>query len=316
VDGSLDRRIAQIAERQHGYFTLAQTHEVGFTPDQRDVRTRAGRWVVRYERVYRVAGVPPSWRGELFAASAEAPGPAHASHRAAAALRGLPGGRVDLAEITCHRWKRARSTGLVVHESKLLDAGDVQVVDGIPTASVEQTLLGLAAVLRPGVVEMAIDRALHLKLTTLDELDRFLHRKGKQGRNGVGVLRALVRDIDPRSGRAESVMETKLKQLLRRNNLPMPAFQHEIWHQGRFVARVDAAYPERRIAIEYDSYEFHAGSSAIDRDSERRARLARINWDTITFTAAALLRGGGEQLEALRSKLGLGVAAQSQSRSQ
>jgi len=316
VDDLRDRRIAQIAQRQHGYFTLAQTRAVGFTPNQREARTRTGRWIVRYDRVYRMAGVPPSWRGELFAAASEAPGSAHASHRAAAALRGLPGGRVDLVEIMCHRWKRARSAGLVVHESRLLDADDVGVVDGIPTASVEQTLLGLAAVVHSDTVEMAVDRALHLKLTTLEELDRFLQRKGKQGRNGVGVLRALVRDLDPRAGKAESVMETKLKQLLRRSNLPTPEFQYEIWHEGRFIARVDAAYPARRIAIEYDSYEFHGSGSAIDRDSERRARLARIEWDTITFTAAALRSGGGEQLETLRTKLGFGVTTPSNSRVQ
>ncbi len=83
-------------------------------------------------------------------------------------------------------------------------------------------------------------------------------------------------------------METKLKQLLRRNGLPTPVFQYEIWHNGRFIARVDAAYPEHRIAIEYDSYEHHTGKQAIDRDSDRRARLQRIDWETITFTAASI----------------------------
>jgi hypothetical protein len=316
MDDSADRLIAQIAEAQHGYFRLEQAEGVGLSADQREARLRAGRWVVRYDRVYRMAGVPPSWRGELFAASAEAPGPAHASHRAGAALRGLPGGRVDLVEITCHRWKRARSSGLVVHESKLIGDGDVEIVDGIPTASVEQTLLGLAAVVDDTVVEQAIDRSLHLKLTTPEALHRFVQRKGKRGRNGVGVLRALLLGIDPHAGRSESVMETKLKQLLRRSNLPTPEFQYEIWHDGRFIARVDAAYPQHRIAIEYDSYEFHSGRAAIDRDSERRARLARIDWETITFTAASLRSGGGAQIEALRTKLGFGVIAPSNSRVQ
>ena len=106
-------------------------------------------------------------------------------------------------------------------------------------------------------------------------------------------------------------METMLKQLLRRNGLPTPEFQYEIWHNGRFIARVDAAYPEHRIAIEYDSYERHTGRRAIDRDNERRARLSRINWETIAFTAAALRNNGGEQLETLRARLGFGVAVPS-----
>ncbi len=134
----------------------------------------------------------------------------------------------------------------------------MRTVDGIPTASIEQTLLGLAAVRAPAL-EMAVDRALHRKLTTIARLEQFVNRKGKQGRNGVGVFRELVAGLDPLAGVPESVMETKLKQLLRRNGLPKPVFQYEIWHNGRFVARVDAAYPEHRIAIEFDSYEHHTG---------------------------------------------------------
>ena len=121
------------------------------------------------------------------------------------------------------------------------------------------------------------------------------------------MLRELVDGLDPLAGVPESVMETKLKQLLRCNGLPTPVFQYEIWHNGRFVARVDAAYPEHRIAIEFDSYEHHTGKLAIDRDNERRARLSRIKWETITFTAAALRANGGEQLETLRAKLSFGA---------
>lgn len=192
-----------------------------------------------------------------------------------------------------------------------MDANDLDVIDGIPTASIEQTLLGLAAVCHPDTVEMALDRALHRGLTTVAHLERFIGRKGKRGRNGVGVLRSLVRGLDAQARAPESVMETKLKQLLRRNGLPTPEFQYEIWHNGRFIARVDAAYPEHRIAIEYDSYEHHTGRRAIDRDNERRARLSRINWETIAFTAAALRNNGGEQLETLRARLGFGVAVPS-----
>jgi len=144
-------------------------------------------------------------------------------------------------------------------------------------------------------------------MTTIARLEQFVMRKGKKGRNGIGVLRDLVQDLDPLAGLSESAMETKLKQLLRRNGLPTPQFQYEIWHNGRFIARVDAAYPEHRIAIEYDSYEHHTGKRAIDRDSDRRARLLRIDWDTITFTAAAIGQNGGEALETLRRRLAFGA---------
>lgn len=304
---SIDERIASVAESQYGVFTLVQTGDVGFSRAQRDARIRAGRWGMAFPGVYRMAGAPRSWRGELLAACWAAHGLAMASHRSAAQLWGLPGGRDDLVEITCRRWKRAKARGLVVHETKLLDERDVRSVAGIPTASIEQTLLGLAAVVPRHVAEMSLDRALHRQLTTTERLREFVQHKGKRGRNGAGVLRALLAEHAPGDGVPESAMETMLKQLLRRCGLPMPVFQHEIWHDGRFVARVDAAYPDLRLAIEYDSYEHHLGRMAIDRDSDRRARLSRIRWDTVTFTAAALRSGGGAQLETVRTRLGFGA---------
>jgi very-short-patch-repair endonuclease len=306
VEESLDHRIAAIAERQHGVFTVAQAEAVGFSRPQRDFRIRSGRWSMPYERVYRVAGLPPSWRADVLAACWAAQSLTVASHRSAAELWGLPGARTDIVEITSRRWRRAKKHGLIVHETSALPAKDVCSVDGIATTTVEQTLLGLAAVVEP-TVELAVDRALQRKLTTIARLERFVQRKAAPGRNGVGVLRDLLGCLDPLAGVPESAMETRLKQLLRRNGLPTPEFQYEIWHNGRFVARVDAAYPEHRIAIEYDSYEHHTGRLAIDRDSERRARLQRIDWETITFTAASVARGGGEPLETLRARLGFGA---------
>jgi very-short-patch-repair endonuclease len=304
MDKSHDRCIAQVAAQQHGVFRLDQVDAAGFTRDERAHRVRTGRWEARYDRVYAMGGVPCSWRGDLLAACWGAQGLAVVSHRAAARLRDLPGGR-ELVEITCHRWKRAKGYGVTVHETLSLTEDDMDVVDGIPTASVDQTLLGLAATVDARVVEMAVDRALNRKMTTIPALEQFVRRKGGRGRNGIGVLRGIVRDLDPLAGVPESAMETKLKQVLRRAGLPTPEFQYEIWHDGRFVARVDAAYPEHRIALEYDSYEHHTGRDAIVRDNDRRNALKRIRWRTVVFTAADVVRDGGGAIEALRAELDL-----------
>jgi len=186
-----------------------------------------------------------------------------------------------------------------VHETKLLRP-EVTTIDGIPVASVELTLLGLAG-LMPHVAEMALDRALRLDLTTSRRLGAFVSAAGASGRNGIGVLRQLLDDHDPLAGMSESAMETKLKQELRRQGLPTPVFQYVIRHRGRFVARVDAAFPELRIAIEYDSYEHHTGKLALVRDSDRRNRLLQIRWQQVTFTAADLARHGGPAIETLRA---------------
>jgi len=201
--------------------------------------------------------------------------------------------------VTCHRWKRGFVPGVIVHETKLLSDIDVTELGHVPLTTVEQTLLGLAAVLHPSVGEMALDRALQRKLSTRTKLDDFVRVKGARGRNGIGVLRDLLKKHDPLAGVPESAMETKLKQLLRRHGLPQPIFQYVIRHNGRFIARVDAAYPELRIAIEFDSYEHHTGKLAIVRDNDRRNKLKRIRWQSVSFTAADLQRDGGHAIEAL-----------------
>jgi hypothetical protein len=295
-----DGKIAKIAAVQYSVFTDANATEVGFTRDQRAKRVRVGRWEVVHPGVYRVAGSPASWRGDVLAACWASQQLVVASHRSAAELWGLPGARTDHVEITCHRWRRARQAGLIIHETKLLLPEDTTEIDGIPVTSVEQTLLGLAAVSRPAVVDMALDRALREKLTTRERLDAFVTWKAAKGRNGVGVLRDLVEAHDPRNGVPESAMETRLKRLFRRHGLPTPVFQHEIRERGRLVARVDAAYPELHIAIEFDSYEHHTGRLALVRDTDRRNQLVRIHWQTVTFTAADIARDGGQALEALR----------------
>ncbi len=299
MEQAKDAALAAIAAKQHGVFTIAQAEKVGLKDHHREFRLRAGRWETPHSTVYRIAGCPESWRGKVLAACWATTGLAAASHRCAAALWDLPGGRQDLVEITCRRWKRAFVPGLVVHETKLLSSGDLTQLDRIPVTNVEQTLLGLAAVTSPRLVEMALDRALQRELTTLTKLDDFVGRKGARGRNGIGVLRDVLRVSDPLAGIPESAMETELKQLLRRHGLPTPVFQHVIRHDGQFVARVDAAYPELRIAIEFDSYAHHTGRVALVRDTDRRNHLTRIRWQTITFTAADLRRDGGQAIEAL-----------------
>jgi hypothetical protein len=75
-------------------------------------------------------------------------------------------------------------------------------------------------------------------------------------------------------GRAESPPETRLRLLVLRAGLPPPVAQFEVRHRGRFVARVDCAYPEHRLAIEYDGL-YHAGADQFVRD---RRRLNDLRW--------------------------------------
>jgi hypothetical protein len=189
-----------------------------------------------------------------------------------------------------------------VHESKAIAAIDCGVVDGIPVSSVPRTLLDLGAVCSRITVEMAVDNALRRELVSTSELRQTLKRLGRSGRNGTGVLRSI---LDERCGRGptESERETLLLAVLRKNGLPPPVVQFEVRDGGVFVARPDVAYPDVKIAIEYESYEHHTGKLALVRDSARRNRLVAAGWIVITATAADLQVGGHELCRAIRAAL-------------
>ncbi len=249
-DKNKDRAVASLAERQHGIFTSAQAGRLGFASHHREQRVRGGRWVAIHNSVYRIAGTPLTWHGSVLAACWATTGLVGASHRTAGALWDLPGGSRDRIEITCVRGRRGFVPELVVHESNLLSHEDIIEIDCIPVTRIEPTLHGLAAVVHPSIVEMALDRALQRELTTLTKLHEFVRCNGARGRNGIGVLRDLLRTLDPLIGVPESAMETRLKRLLRRQGLPSPVFQHVIRHNGRFIA---ASTPRTRTSASRSS---------------------------------------------------------------
>jgi hypothetical protein len=269
---------------------------VGMSEAQIDHRIASGQWVVIHPGVYRMAGMPTSWKGDLLAACWAGGFRAAASHRSAAALYGLAGGRRSMPEIICPRWRRARHD-LVVHESKAIAVVDLTVVDGIPVTTPERTLLDLGAVCSESVVHMALDAAESRELVTLDSVRSTLRRLGRPGRSGAGVLRRVLAAQPRQGGPRASEMETLLVRALRRWGCPEPVTQYEIRHKGRFVATVDAALVEWGVAIEYESVIHHAGRRALVRDSDRRNRIIAAGFVPVTATVNDL-RGDGRALRA------------------
>jgi very-short-patch-repair endonuclease len=298
-----DRSIARFACSQHGVFTKEHADRAGLTAEQRKQRIETGQWVVLHEVVYRLSGTPATWRGELLAACWAGGFRAVASHRSAAALWGLAGGRQELQEITCPRWRRARHEHLIVHESKALDPVDTTFVGGIPVTTAERTLLDLGAVCGARTVEMALDRAEHRGLVNVESVRRMLTRLARRGRPGVRKLRRILESRQPGQRAPESEMETMLIQILRDHGFPDGIPQYEIRVRGKFIARVDLGFPEQRVAVEYDSDEWHGARGVNERDASRRRQLRRYGWETVTATRADVLNGAPETRGALRAAL-------------
>ncbi|MGY1808066.1 DUF559 domain-containing protein [Blastococcus sp. SYSU D00669] len=125
------------------------------------------------------------------------------------------------------------------------------------------------------------------------DLDRFL-RSGlldlTDVRDAAGVLpgpgcRLVRRAVELADGLAGSPQETRLRLLMHRSPLPRPVAQHVVRDAGGFVARVDFAWPEARVAVEYEG-RWHGQNVASDR--RRLNGLTAAGWTVLFVTAEDL----------------------------
>jgi very-short-patch-repair endonuclease len=74
-------------------------------------------------------------------------------------------------------------------------------------------------------------------------------------------------------------METRIRVAIHRYGLPPPELQFPV---GPFL--LDLAYPEQRLAIEYDGRDHRTAARAL-RDLRREAYLTRQGWDVLRLEA-------------------------------
>jgi very-short-patch-repair endonuclease len=164
-------------------------------------------------------------------------------------------------------------------------------------------VIELASIYRsPDVIERVLHAARRQRLITYDSTLATFQRLARRGRPGVVVFRAALERWRPSARPTESDMETWLVQVLRRNGLPEPVLQYEVFDtSGRFVARVDAALPDHRVLIEYDSRQEHSDEWALARDASRRNRLLALGYQPLTARHQDLKSGGQELATAIRA---------------
>ena len=248
--------------------------------------------------VYRLAGSPATWEQQALAAVLAAGGGAAASHRTAARLWGL--GDDEVVEVTVSRGRHPRLAGVVVHQIADIGARALHPRRGVPTTDPARTLVDLGAVLPGWAVEDALDRALVRRLVTMASVEAALDHLADRGRNGAGVLREVLDRRALGADRPDGLLEPRMARLLRRHGLPPAVFQHEVHDGRRFVARVDFAYPDRRVAIEVDGWESHASPAALQADLARQNALVALGWTVARFTWLDVVRRPADVASTIR----------------
>jgi very-short-patch-repair endonuclease len=180
-----------------------------------------------------------------------------------------------------------------------LDPVEVRRRGPFRVTSIERTLLDFAATSAADNLETALDSALNRGLTAIPRLRNYIDRRAERGRRGMAMLREMVTIRDPRCAPNQSPLETKLARLLRESMLPTPCPQFVVTSTKGFVAKLDFAYPDLRLAIEALGWEYHGGRLRWKRDLNRLNQLTNLGWRTLLFTWSDVVAAPARTLDTL-----------------
>jgi very-short-patch-repair endonuclease len=203
--------------------------------------------------------------------------------RAAAELHGAVGaGPDEPIDVIVPRGTRiGPMAGLRVHSATLDDA-DLSRLGSMTVTSPERTCWDLAGWLDVVEAVVVIDSLLAKGVVTVEGLREYaLERAGARG------WRRLLRAAGLADRGAESPQESRVRVRLVLAGLPRPQTQHVVTANGRFIARLDLAWPTFKVAVEYDGL-WHDDPDQFHRDRQRLNRLLGDDWIVLHVTAKRL----------------------------
>jgi very-short-patch-repair endonuclease len=264
---------------------------------------RGPRWRRLFPDVYVAANVPMDHRMWCHAAMV------YANEAGAVAISGLSAAHVwgvelrpglERVELTMAPGSGLRTRDRLTVRHRTLAGSDIDSFTGIAVTSGVRTAFDLARDLPRVDAIIALDSLTHALVVSLDDLRQQVDAIAGFGIKGCRTFANAVRDCEPL---AESPMETRTRLVLVDGGLPRPVAQYEVRDVfGRLVARVDLAYPHKRIALEYDG-DYHRSRDVFQKDIRRKNALSDAGWTVITIAAAEVFRSPERIVERVRRLL-------------
>jgi len=275
--GGGQRVLAWLAGRQLSVVTFDQLRVAGLGRHAIARRLADGSLHRRHRGVY-VVGSPIPLPGATQLAALFACGAGSlVSHRSAAALWGLAhdGDEVQVTVVGRHRRSRA---GIDVTQVGSLDQRDRRSRNGILVTAPARTLIDLAGVVDDDAdLERAVSEARALRLIRDGEIEAALERA--RNRAGATRMRRFL-SAETESGFTRLEAERRMWRLARDSGLPQPLCNARV--NG---VEVDFVWPEQRLIVEVDGYQFHGHRRAFERDRRRDQaliaagyRVMRVTW--------------------------------------
>ena len=308
MSDNAEGRLMLRAATRHGVFTLQEWTEAGLS--RSTLQRRVGNGVVRrlFPGVYATAAAPDTYERNVVAAVSACPDLAAASHVTAAFLWNMIhfGGRTPYdIELVTRRWRRVHRS-VTVHESTDLIEADVTMHRGVPVTTPTRTIVDLGASAK-SLVGPAVDHAIRHGMTDVRSLLDILQRVARRGRSGVGVLRPHLAERLTLSKETESYLETLFARGLSRRALPRPQAQVPVFRpDGTFICRLDFAYPDTKLGIALDGFEYHSDQTRFRIDRAQQNDLELLGWMVLRYTwwdvSGGMDRTASQVREALRRR--------------
>ena len=106
-------------------------------------------------------------------------------------------------------------------------------------------------------------------------------------RPGCSVTLRILAELHPELARSRNEWEALVARRAKEHSLPKPALEFELFIDGRrYLA--DAAWPDVKVALEFDGRDPHMRRRVHDNDSTRRNDFTSAGWKRFGITALAL----------------------------
>ena len=190
--------------------------------------------------------------------------------------------RRDVAVVTVHSQTTHRYLDALVHRSHDLHTSHIMQIKGLPVTTPARTVIDLAALLRPRHVASIVDNLVAARKLAIADVRTIAEQVLRRGKPGSTALRQLLEDRGEGPDADASRLERAGFRLLIGAGLPEPRLEYPIpWDPRR---RFDAAYPDSKLALEWDSRRWHTQVEAFERDRERDRQAVRNGWRILRYT--------------------------------
>jgi hypothetical protein len=285
-------------------FTRSEALAVGYSPAKVRWLLETGTWLRLGRGIYAVRHAdrtgsmprdldeaePHRWAAAIVAARRRSNMPVWVAGRSARALYGLPersrpGEPVRLICATADSRHHARNVGWVLSRATVPPRHTAEIA-GLPVLSAARVVVDALRTERLDTALMVGDRALRVGLVSTSSLHGVIAEES--GWPGIRTARIRLPLLD---SRRESPLESGSAALFVEHNIPMPVPQYSILdEQGRLVARVDFAWPERRVVGEADGRIKYESDLPDALPADHRLWAERLRQDELTARGWEVVR--------------------------